>query len=268
MEREGGLASGAGMRYLRDPRRPQVAFRYLRNKQLDLLPTVPRLGLRVWTRLHRMVTRRLRRALKGCGPQLVVSEQIIENPLVLRYLPEAAESILDFGGVESTLPLTLCALGYRVTVWDQREYPFTHPNLQTIRQDIFEAQPDPELRFDAVVSVSTIEHLGLGAYGDREVPDGDRRGVAALWSLVRPGGRMIVTVPAGRPAVQRGYRVYDAARLKEVFPDASLVRWFLKGGRAGVWLEVGPADVKDCVYQAPTEPLPIEAVAVIVGDKA
>jgi SAM-dependent methyltransferase len=249
------------MRYLRDPRRPHVALRYLRNKQLDLLPTVPRLGLRVWTRLHRMATRYLNAAhercvqvaaLVGCGPQLVA---------------ESAESILDFGGVESTLPLTLCALGYRVTVWDQREYPFTHPNLQTIQRDIFEAQPDPELRFDAVVSVSTIEHLGLGAYGDREVPDGDRRGVAALWSLVRPGGRMIVTVPAGRPAVQRGYRVYDAARLKEVFPDASLVRWFLKGGRTGVWLEVGPADVQDYVYQAPTEPLPIEAVAVIVSDK-
>jgi hypothetical protein len=61
--------------------------------------------------------------------------------------------------------------------------------------------------------------------------------------------------------------VYDAARLKEVFPDASLVRWFLKGGRTGVWLEVGPADVQDYVYQAPTEPLPIEAVAVIVSDK-
>jgi hypothetical protein len=188
MEPEGGLASGGGMRYLRDPRRPHVALRYLRNKQLDLLPTVPRLGLRVWTRLHRMATRYLNAAhercvqvaaLVGCGPQLVVSEQIIENALVLRYLAESAESILDFGGVESTLPLTLCALGYRVTVWDQREYPFTHPNLQTIQRDIFEAQPDPELRFDAVVSVSTIEHLGLGAYGDREVPDGDRRGVAA-----------------------------------------------------------------------------------------
>jgi SAM-dependent methyltransferase len=253
------------MRYLES--QSQVAFRHLRNKNLDFLPADETLLLRIWTRLQRIATRRQRRALMACRPQLVVSEQIIENPMLLRHLPADAESILDFGGVESALPLILSALGHQVTVWDQREYPFRHPNLRVIQRDLFAEPPDPALRFDAVVSVSTIEHLGLGAYDDIVVPDADERGVALLWEMVRPGGRMIVTVPAGSPVTQGGYRVYDLPRLQKLIPHASVIHWFMKRGREGVWGEVEPDAVEDCVYEAPTAPLPVEAVAVAVSDK-
>ena len=73
--------------------------------------------------------------------------------------------------------------------------------------------------FDLVISISTIEHLGPGNYDDVQIPDGDRLGVERLWRLVRPGGRHMATVPAGRRDVQRGYRIYDEARLHMVFPD-------------------------------------------------
>ncbi len=154
-----------------------------------------------------------------------------------------------------------------MTVWDQRPYPFRHPGLKVIRRDLFANGPEPDPSFQAIVSVSTIEHLGIGAYGDTVIGDADRRGVSRLWDMLRPGGRLIATVPAGRRALQRGYRVYDPAALAEVFPQRASVRWFAKRGRGAVWGEIPEQDVSELVFEAPAAALPVEGMAVVVCEK-
>jgi 2-polyprenyl-3-methyl-5-hydroxy-6-metoxy-1,4-benzoquinol methylase len=252
---------------LAQPGEPQSAVPYLRNKNIELHPRARSLAQRAWSRLLRFVLARHRRALLADDPQVVISEQIIENAMVLRNIPATARTVLDFGGVESLLPMTLAALGYQVTVWDQRTYAFTHPLLSVVRRDILEPPPRDLGSYDVVVSVSTIEHLGLGSYGDVTMDDADARGVAMLWSLVAPGGRMIATVPAGRAAVHRGFRVYDRERLFRVFPQGSSVHYFHKGGRDAVWRSA-PATAIDAIeYEAPDAPLPVDALAVVIADK-
>jgi hypothetical protein len=165
------------------------------------------------------------------------------------------------------LPLQLSALGRLVSVLDVRRYPFSHPNLRPFQGDILTDTPSFPDAFDAVISVSTIEHVGLSSYGDTYEPEGDRLAVEALWRLVRIGGQLLATVPAGRPAVQRGYRVYDEARIRDVFPASARVRWFSKAGRQGTWQEVSASDVAQLVYEAPTREAPVEAVALIAAVK-
>jgi SAM-dependent methyltransferase len=121
--------------------------------------------------------------------------------------------------------------------------------------------------FDLVISVSTIEHLGLGRYDDVTLPDGDRLGVERLWRLLRPGGRFMASVPAGRPAVQRGYRTYDAARLREVFPSPETVLWFKKDGRGGTWSAVDEPAIASLTYGEPFAEMPAEAVAFVIARK-
>lgn len=252
------------MEYLKKEASIENVRKHLRNKNLGLM--YPGCGLlkSVKNRLDKLYNAYLERR---CPPRLVVSEQVVENTLLLRNLRDTDVSILDFGGVESNMPLQLTAMGHKVTVWDQRDYPFQHPNLKVIHADILADNPGIRETFDVVMSISTIEHVGLGAYGDIAAKDADRKAVSVLWSLVKEGGRLIVTVPAGKPAIQRGYQVYDAARIKEVFPDNSKTRWFMKESRYGVWSEVTAEAIANKVYDEPEATMPVDAVAVVVCEK-
>lgn len=240
---------------------------HLRNKNLGVFPERRNTSLRLADRLLRSLDRMRARALAAGGWEVVVSEQIVEVPLVLRALGPVGSAVLDFGGYESTLPLTLAALGYDVTVLDQRVYPFCHPRLTVLSADIFADPLSLTRQFDVVVSISTIEHVGLGHYGDVQRPDGDREAVARLWSLVRPGGRLLATVPAGQPSIQRGYRIYDEARIRAVFPHAVRIEWYRKEGRTGWWAVADAASIASLVYRSPTQTMPAEAVAFVVCDK-
>jgi len=245
-----------------------AVVRHLRNKNLAVLPSSHGLRMRLAERLHAGAVEIYWNAIRASGWRAVVSEQVVEGPLVLQHLRPADVRVLDFGGYESLLPLQLASLGHEVTVLDQRRYPLTHPNLAVRTADLY----DPQLRFDkpfdTIISVSTIEHLGLGRYGDVTWEDGDRAGVERLWSFLRPGGRLLASVPVGIPTVQRGYRVYDEARLYNVFPRIAEIRWFKKEHRFGAWLPSNAGAVADLVYGEPHGQLPVEAVAFVVCEKS
>lgn len=241
--------------------------RHLRNKNFALYPARTGLLLQLADRLNAHSTRLRYRSLRRTGWKAVVSEQIIEGALILRHLRPDEHKILDFGGYESLLPLTLSALGHEVTVMDGRSYPFSNPGLHIVCDDLFAEHRHLEASFDAVLSVSTIEHLGLGRYGDAQIEDGDRRGVERLWTFVRPGGRLMVTVPAGRPAVQRGYRVYDEPRIRATFPHPRTLLWFKKEGRDGTWAPTDAQGIASLVYSEPFAAMPAEGVAFIICEK-
>jgi len=240
---------------------------HLRNKSMGLYPVQWSPMLRSIERLSGMVTNLRRRALRKAGWKAVVSEQIVEGALVLRHLRPGDLQVLDFGGYESLLPLTISALGHDVTVLDQRVYPFKGPRLRGLTADLFGEHPLAPKSYDLVLSVSTIEHLGLGRYKDAQLQEGDKLGVERLWQLVRPGGRLMATVPAGRPRVQRGYRTYDEARLRDVFPQMTTTSWFSKDGRFGTWSPSSADAVAELAYREPEGHLPVEAVAFVICEK-
>ena len=240
---------------------------HLRNKNLGAFPTRATLGLRVAERLARGAQALRNRCLAAAGWEVIISEQSVEIPLLLRELGDEVGSILDFGGYESTIPLSLAALGNHVTVLDQRPYPFRHPRLRAVCADLFADPPPLDEQFDLVMSISTIEHLGLGHYAEHTHLDGDREGVERLWRLVRPGGRLIASVPAGRPSEQRGYRIYDEARLRRTFPHASRIRWYRKSGRTGFWDLTDADGIAGLVYAKPSGVIPVEAVAFVISEK-
>jgi SAM-dependent methyltransferase len=143
-----------------------------------------------------------------------VNERIAEIPYVFAALSEVPRGgrILDVGSGESSVALSLATLGYQVTALDPRGYPFEHPNLQTVTTSVEAWQTDD--RFDAVVCLSTVEHIGLGAYGvEGAEPDGDLRAMRRIFELTKPGGLLVCTTPYGEPSVDDFQRVYDDAGL-------------------------------------------------------
>ncbi len=255
------------MNYLNNKTKLKDVVSLLRNKNFAVFYDKPRFIQRMLKRLFDVVLKYQTNLKAFKGFKVIVSEQIIEYPLVSKNLREKDRTILDFGAFESILPLQLSALGYKVCVLDQRQYPFNHPNLKVLCSDLFSDGLKITEKFDVVISISTIEHLGLGCYGDLAVEDADARGVEILWGLVKKGGRLMASVPAGKPAIQRGYRVYNEKRLKEVFPNISSTYWFAKDGREGTWHEVKPEDINDLIYTEPYAQMPCEAIVFVVCDK-
>jgi hypothetical protein len=67
--------------------------------------------------------------------------------------------------------------------------------------------------FDAALCISTLEHVGLGWYGDSEYDAGDRRALRRIAELLVPEGLLVLTVPYGTASVDALQRRYDRAGL-------------------------------------------------------
>lgn len=63
------------------------------------------------------------------------------------------------------------------------------------RADVMQRENFAEATFDAAVSLSAIEHIGLGHYGDPKDPEGDSKAVANVWHWLKPGGWFYFDVP-------------------------------------------------------------------------
>jgi len=252
------------MKYLNDNPNWNDVKSHIVNKNIGIIYDNPNFIQKVLTRLLKVI---IKWQIKVGGGKLVVSEQIVENTLVLRNIREKDKTILDFGGYESILPLQLSAIGYRVTVWDKRKYPFSHPNLNVICSDIFSKDLKIVEKFDVILSISTIEHVGLGHYGDTVVEDGDKKAVEILWSLLKEGGRLMVSIPAGKSTIHKGYRVYNEEKIRDIFPTITSIKWFAKNTRDGIWNETNSNTIGDICYSEPNGIMPVEAVAFVICDK-
>ena len=89
------------------------------------------------------------------------------------------------------------------------------------------ALPFPPRSFDAVLCISTLEHVGMDnrVYGGPSERDESGR-LAALRELRRVlarGGRLLVSVPTGRPEAQPTQVVHDPAAWLALFGDGGFV---------------------------------------------
>jgi SAM-dependent methyltransferase len=197
------------------------------------------------------------------GPRVLhVSERILEHIFVHSRLPAPPARLLDLGCAESTNAIEMASLGFQVVGVDLRRLPLVHPNFEMVQANIAKL-PFPDGAFDVVVSLSTIEHVGLGWYTQEEQGSSDQRVIAESVRVLRPGGRFLLTVPFGRRGVTPVHRIYDPETLTDLLrPFRVLERAY--GVRAGeAWTyttdekAASEADSKDRV----------SAVALVVAEK-
>jgi SAM-dependent methyltransferase len=147
----------------------------------------------------------------------VVNERIAEGPYVMRALASLAPGarVLDVGAAESTLAFSLATLGYRVTALDLHPYPLQHPNLQAVEAAVQDWKAAET--FEAVICLSTIEHIGLGAYGEAALDEGaDLEAMRRIRELTAPGGLLVLTAPFGPKGQTEVQRIYDGPALKKL----------------------------------------------------
>lgn len=152
-----------------------------------------------------------------------VNERIVEVPYVFGAVASLpAGPVVDLGAAESTVSLSLASSGRRTYAVEPRGYPFAHPNLEVVSVgvDAWEGPADP---LAAVISLSTIEHLGLGSYAlDGGRPTADRDALDQVKGWLAPEGLLVLTAPYGRASVDEFQRVYDASTLERLLEGWSL----------------------------------------------
>jgi Methyltransferase domain len=159
--------------------------------------------------------------LVGYKPQRVelrwVNERIVEAPYAFRALCRVRShaKVLDVGASESSMCLSLATLGYDVTAVDPRPNPLLHERLHVIVAPI--EQWEHEEAFDAVLCLSTIEHIGRAAYGQEATGQRlDLEAMKRMRELTRPDGVFVLTTAVGQASVGEGRRVYDREGLDEL----------------------------------------------------
>lgn len=148
---------------------------------------------------------------------LLVNERIVEAPYVFGALSalRSPARVLDVGGGESTIALSLASLGHHVHVVDPRGYRLEHPLIERTPMALEELRTD--LVFDAAIAVSSIEHFGLGAYGQHAQTGLDRAALATIRERLAPDGLLVVTVPCAVSSSQDEFqRVYSLEQLSDM----------------------------------------------------
>lgn len=81
----------------------------------------------------------------------------------------------------------------------------------------------PEDLFDVIISFSSIEHDGLGRYGDPINPDGDMAAMAEFYTLLNSGGILLLGIPhyevpgrTGGIVAGNSHRLYSQERIREL----------------------------------------------------
>ncbi len=84
---------------------------------------------------------------------------------------------------------------------------------------------------DSISSLScmhTVEHIGLGRYGDPLDPEGDLKAMRELKRVLAPGGDLLFAVPVGKPKLMfNGHRIYAYAQIIDSFADLELMEFSL-----------------------------------------
>lgn len=109
-----------------------------------------------------------------------------------------------------------------VEVIDIRPQPVAIPGVRFHQLDLTRPiDADWIASTDSLSCLHTIEHIGLGRYGDPIDPHGHLTGLAQLKRFVKPGGCFYLSTPVGRERVE-----FNAHR---VFAPATVLSWFDDG---------------------------------------
>jgi len=190
-----------------------------------------------------------------------MDERVIEYPWVYSRLKETPGSVLDAGSALnhdflvdrkplSNGKLTICTLAPEKRCYFSKGISYIYDDL---RASVFR-----EACFDTVISISTIEHIGLDntmlytsdGTKNEDNDEGYRAAVREFRRIIRPGGSCLITVPYGKASVRGWFQVFDAVMVEKVvkeFSPAHVELNYFAYQRDG-WRQARPEELADATF--------------------
>jgi hypothetical protein len=101
----------------------------------------------------------------------------------------------------------------------------------------------------SISCMHTIEHVGLGRYGDELDPEGDIKSINELKRVVARGGYLFFVVPVGKPTIIfNAHRIYSYEQVISYFEGIELLEFSLVPDAGGFIEGADPLLVKDQEY--------------------
>lgn len=125
--------------------------------------------------------------------------------------PIEGKDILITGSITPWYENFCLSYGAIPTTVDYNEILCESKKIKTIT---IKEQLMSDKRYDCVLSISSFEHDGLGAYGDPIAPDGDLRAMRDVLGVIKPDGHFFFNVPCGEDHICfNRHRQYGSIRM-------------------------------------------------------
>ncbi len=135
---------------------------------------------------------------------------------------------LTLGSISPWIESLLLYAGGIVDVYDYNP-PILDPNTRFNIHKINKL----EKQYDAIVTFSSLEHSGLGRYGDPIDPLADISQMSKLKEVLKPNGLIYLSVPLGKhnELVWNHHRIYGPTRLNKLIDGFTLLNVYGRHGK-------------------------------------
>jgi hypothetical protein len=193
------------------------------------------------------------------------NERVVEIPWLFQNIPQKG-LILDIGSCEAVYLDAIPQHDRILHCIDIRECYKNIPTHALFFQESIIGNSLIPYRYDAVVVISTLEHIGLPYYEQDPFQYGDILALAEIKRLLKPGKTALITVPAGRSKITHWYRQYSPDDLKRLFKnwDTNISYWGSKGSQY-VTIEIDDVSSFDYIDSMIPETQKAGAVACIIA---
>lgn len=142
----------------------------------------------------------------------------VKNSGVLRHY--------DIGSRVDGFITHILAMNIIVTMIDIREYPNKLENLEFIQADATTMDTIPDNSIESLSALCSLEHFGLGRYGDPIDPEACFKCFDAIQKKIKKGGNLYIAVPVGRERVEfNAHRIFYASTIESCFYDMDLLEY-------------------------------------------
>lgn len=135
-----------------------------------------------------------------------------------------------------------------VHFYDYRPADVQLGNLTSGEADLMKL-PFTDNSVHSISCMHTVEHIGLGRYGDPIDPTSDLKAMSELARVVAKGGNLLFVVPVGKPKMMfNAQRIYAYEHIMDGFKNLKLVEFSLLPDTGAIIENASPALVEKQVY--------------------